>query len=329
MLANITTTNNQDLVIIENLPMDQNPAAVYLGSLNSKSGERAMRGALNNIANMMLPGANPYIFPWARLRRQHTARIKVLLSRRYESPATINRHLCALRGVLKEAWRLEQMTSEDYYRARDVESVTGETIPAGRAITREEFRLLMETCSNDLKPAGFRDAAIMAIFYSAGPRLAEVIGMDAENIELLENGNYKIKITGKRNRERLLNIRNGAAAALADWLSIRGSEPGPLFNGITKGGKISNKRVTTQAMYNITQKRGEQVGVKDFSPHDLRRTFISDLLDAGADIATVAKMAGHANVQTTARYDRRPEVAKEKAADLLHVPYRRRIPETA
>jgi len=86
---------------------------------------------------------------------------------------------------------------------------------------------------------------------------------------------------------------------------------------IFRGGAL-----TSQAIYNMLRKRAEEAGVKSFSPHDLRRSFISHLLDKGADIATISKMAGHANVQTTARYDRRPEEAKRKAAELLHVPYK-------
>jgi len=68
-------------------------------------------------------------------------------------------------------------------------------------------------------------------------------------------------------------------------------------------------------------KRAAEAGVKNFTPDDLRRTLINDLLDAGADIATVSKMAGRANVNTTPRYIRRPEEAKRKAASLLLVPY--------
>jgi integrase len=121
------------------------------------------------------------------------------------------------------------------------------------------------------------------------------------------------------------------ATLLIDWLVLRGDHPRALFHPTLKGGWISPRRMSDQAVLDILRHRGEQAQVSAFSPHDFRRTFISNLLDTGADISTVQKLAGHASPVTTTRYDclrrikdhRREEAAKQKAAWLLHTPYYR------
>jgi site-specific recombinase XerD len=195
-------------------------------------------------------------------------------------------------------------------------------LPAGRSITPGELVALMNVCTHDPEATfGVRDAAMIAILYSCGLRRAELVVLDLEDYETEAR---TLRVRGKRKKERLMPVVDGAFAALTDWFTLRGDEPGPLFWPIHKGGRLKRGRLTTQTVYDILQKRAGQAGVKSLTPHDFRRTFVGDLLDAGADIAIVQRLAGHANVTTTARYDRRPEAAKRKAASLLHVPYTRR-----
>ena len=337
-----------ELLLSQPKPLDQNAAAVYIASLPADSGKRTQAQALRVIAKIF--GTDISLLNWAALRYQHTAAIRARVAQSY-SPASANKILSALRQTLKQAWLLGQMTAEEYGRAIELESVTGETQPSGRELSTGEILALMTTCQKDKNAnAGTRDAAIIAVLYAAGLRRDEVVKLDIDSYDP-ETG--KLILTGKRNKQRTAYITNGAADAFVDWLAIRGPEKGPLFVEVNKGGKVLTQReemvvkpfrkvqgvelpnkkagmtiyrggaMTSQAIYNMLLKRAQEASIKNFSPQDLRRTFISHLLDAGADIATVSKMAGHANVQTTARYDRRPEEAKRKAAKLLHVPYKR------
>jgi len=303
-------------------PLDHNPAAMYLVGL-SETGRYTMRQALNTIAQLMTGGASTVeSFAWHDLRFQHVTAIKSKLESAGYKPATINKFLAAIRGTLRAAWLDNQTSAEDYHRAAAVKLVKNHTLPAGRELQSGELSALIEACEDDKSNAGIRDAAILSVMYSCGLRRDEVIKI---NLTDYETDTGKLIVKGKGSKERASWITGGAAHALADWLLIRGDNPGALFIPINKSGKITSyARMTSKPIYNMLQKRAHEAGVNHFSPHDLRRTFVSDLLDAGADIVTVSHMAGHANVSTTARYDRRPEEAKRKAAGLLHVPYRGR-----
>jgi len=104
----------------------------------------------------------------------------------------------------------------------------------------------------------------------------------------------------------------GLNASLQDWLQLRGEQAGVLFCPINKAGKIELRQMSDQAVFKMLKKRAAQAGVAAFSPHDLRRTFISDLLDAGADIATVQKLAGHASVRAGGECQRGAMVSQRR-----------------
>ncbi len=306
-------------------PTDRHPAFVYLASLSPGESRRTMRAALQTIAAFVSDGrADVATLAWHELRYQHTALIRSALAQAY-SPASANKMLSALRGVLKECFRLGYVGPEDYERARDVNSVRGSTLPKGRALSQGELRRLFEVCADDLRAGeraavGARDAALLAVLYGCGLRRSEAVAL---NLADYDRKTRELRVRGKGNKERLVYAEGGVAEALEAWIGkrTRGDPKGPLFYPINKAGRIQRRRMSDQAVLYILKKRAEQIAARGFSPHDMRRTFISDLLDAGADLSAVQKLAGHASVQTTARYDRRGERAKRRAASLLHVPF--------
>ena len=286
-----------------------------------------MRQSLEVLAELASSGeCSALTMPWWQLSYQHTQAIPASLAERF-SAATANRHLSALRGVLKDTWRLGYISAEDYQRTIDIKPVKGQKAnqsEKGRHLKKGEFVALLNACL-DGTCAGARDTAIIAVAYACGLRRSELVALQLE--DYVTDAQTLVVRRGKGNKERIMPVAEGAAHALADWLYLRGAEPGALFRSIRKGDHMTSDGLTDQAIYSICQERADQAGVKAFSPHDLRRTFAGDLLDAGADISTVQKLMGHANSNTTAGYDRRDAHAKRKAVGLLHIPYQRRFHE--
>jgi integrase len=297
-----------------------------------------MQACLNDIA-LIGAGYNPrtltpdqrraladhwQVFPWANLRYAHTSAARAALAELYGA-ASANKHLAALRGVLKETWRLGQISAEEYQRAADLAGVPiskPDQAEVGRHLTMGELHALIHACVTEGTAAGARDAALIALGYACGLRRAELA-----NLQVADFDGQALTLTGKRNKTRVVPVTDGARDALLDWLSLRAScvgGTGPLFVQIRKGNHVTAAGITAQAVYNILAARAAKAGVKESSPHDLRRTFAGDLLDAGADIVTVQKLMGHSNVATTAGYDRRGAQAKKAAVAKLHVPYQRR-----
>lgn len=300
----------------------------YLDDLDSAESRRTMRSTLDKLAAMLSEAAGEPVRKadevlWHRLTAEQTSAIRAAVVDRY-SPSTAKRMMSGLSRVLHQCWRLDLMTWDHYQRAKAWQPIKGKALEgaqAGRHVESGELRAIFLACATDPNRArGARDAALMAVLYGAGARRAEAVSLDVNDFDL-ETGNLRVR--GKGGKWRVTYCVNGTCDALTAWLEVRGNEPGPLFLAVNKGGRIDPAlgRLTTNAVYLVQKRLAEDADVREFMPHDLRRTFIGDMLDAGVDIATVQQMVGHASAAQTAKYDRRGEETKRRAARMLHVPY--------
>ena len=297
------------------------PARVYVAGL-SGDGRRTMTACLQAIAAWLSGGgADIDTLPWASLRFTHTTAVRAALARavsedRY-APATANKHLAALRGALKAAWRLGMVATEDYLRAVDLRPVAGSRLPAGRDVEASELTALLACCGSDDSPAGVRDAAVVALAYLSGTRRAELVSLHVADVEL---DPPSVRVVGKGGKQRLVPLSPTAAPFIAAWLELRGTSAGPLFCSISRGGTLGvGRALTGEAVRQLLKRRALAAGVATISPHDLRRTYAGDLLDAGADLPAVQQLLGHASPATTSRYDRRGDRARRAAAERLHL----------
>ena len=291
------------------------PLTAYLATLSPRS-RRTTMNALDRVSKMF--GTTSEAMPWQLLRHHHVAAIRKALEDGEWAPATANASIAAIKGVLKSAWRMDLLTTDDYHRAVDVRHIPGSRLPAGRALDAGETAALLRSCVNDDSPSGRRDAALLALLAGAGLRRAEAAALKLADYDAKDES---ARLVGKGGKERKAFFLDGGSKLVNAWLDERGREPGPLLLKVTKHGRIirDGQGMTDQAVMLRVIERSRRAGLGKVTPHDLRRSFVTLLLESGADVLSVQRLAGHASATTTATYDRRPEMEAKRAAQSVRL----------
>jgi integrase len=286
------------------------PVDLYLADL-APSSRRTMFDALSNIASYTNHAARSK--PWHELTPDEITITRAKLRDSYQ-PSTVNRHLAALRGVLLKCFVQRLMDADAYERARiSAKNVKAERLPAGRMISKDEIKAFLSAC-DDSSALGARDAALFAVLCGCGMRRSEAQQLQFEDLDLNDSS---FTVIGKGDKQREVFIPLQALTFLRAWLSHRGDAPGPLFTTLDKWGNVRARGLSTSGIVEALKTRGFTASIDDFSPHDLRRTFISVALEQIGDHIYVADQVGHASIDTTRIYDRRGAEKRREAIKAL------------
>jgi integrase/recombinase XerC len=229
---------------------------------------------------------------WGQVDAQHVRMFAAQCHRRGLAPRSIQRRLSAVRSLFRHLIRDDEMRHNP---AADVQAPKArKRLPT--TLDADTMARLLAFRSDDR--LGVRDKAIMELFYSSGLRLAELLGLDLQDLDLRDR---TVRVLGKGNKSRIVPVGKEAAEALSRWLRERTSiaDIGELavfvgVNGGRLGPRIVQRRIARWARL---QGLPEHV-----HPHMFRHSFASHLLESSGDLRAVQELLGHANISTTQVY---------------------------
>ncbi len=226
------------------------------------------------------------------VRREHVLDHLIALRKAGLSARSAARHLSAIRRFHRFL-REEQLTQHDPTEGFDTPRIP-RTLP--HALSPVDMERLL-TAPDTSTPEGVRDVAILELLYSCGLRVSELAGLRLRDVLLEESS---VRVHGKGSKVRVVPIGRQAMARLQAWLGVRDQ------------GKIADeavflssrgKRMSRGTLWRIVRDYARAVNLRlDVSPHDLRHSFATHLLDNGADLRAVQEMLGHADISTTQIY---------------------------
>ncbi|MFV1961356.1 MAG: tyrosine recombinase [Acidimicrobiia bacterium] len=212
--------------------------------------------------------------------------------------ATVGRKIAAVKG-LHRFLLVEELRDSDPTRLVETPQRPD---PFPKALTISEVVALVEAPGSET-PGARRDSALLEFLYASGGGVSEAVGLDLGDLDLTDK---VVLVTGKGSRQRLVPLGSKAVEALSRWLPdrlslVRRSEPGdPVFLNL-RGGRLSR-----QGAFDVVKKHASGTGIDPImvSPHVLRHSAATHMVEAGADLRTVQEMLGHATISTTQVYTR-------------------------
>jgi integrase/recombinase XerC len=218
------------------------------------------------------------------------------LHQRGYARSTVARRLASLRSFF-EYCRREKLVESNPARALRTPR-QGRRLP--HFLNTEQVATLLETPSKE-QPSGLRDRAILETLYSAGLRVSELVAMNLEDWD--RDGNI-VRVRGKGRKERIAPIGRFAATSLSNWLAVR--RPASDISPVERDAIFLNRfgrRLTARSVGRLLEKHIAAAGLDQItSPHTLRHSFASHMLDGGADLRSVQELLGHKSLTTTQIY---------------------------
>ena len=237
------------------------------------------------------------------------------------APSSVARQIAAIR-------MLHRFLAEEGIRRDDpTVDVEGIRVPAGipHPLTEDEVAALLAAPATT-EPVGLRDRAMLEFLYATGARISEACGLSLGDFDHEEQ---LVRLLGKGSKERIVPYGRYAAAALAEWLGPSGRPHLEPQRWARRGDaeavflNLRGARLSRQAAWALVKKYGDRIGLgHKLSPHVLRHSCATHLLDHGADLRIVQELLGHASISTTQVYTR---VSQERLFDVYRTAHPRAL----
>ncbi|GIU15332.1 integrase [Shewanella sp. c952] len=294
---------------------NQTPTALFLSRL-APSGRRPLRCQLNTVRKLLKWKGEVDSQPFHTLNYAQIEYVKRHKLDDGKSPRTINLVLFALKAIVKTGFLMGVVEDMQWRQVQAIKHLPINPSSRGKALSSDSVSQLITTCYLDKRYIGKRDCCILALFLSTGLRRFELANLTVSDINL-DKHTLTVK-SGKGKKPRKQPIPIWALTYIDNWLRVRTHQQGDLFNPIWNNVIKHDRGLSSAALYQIVKARTLANTGIDISPHDLRRTFITELLNQKVDLSTASKLAGHANVTTTQIYDKRDESVMREAIDQLN-----------